>query len=58
MGQENVEITITEKVIIKNIMRKFGNKLSSSNNYLINQMFKFQNFCGIKLCIKNKIMDQ
>ena len=41
MGQENVEITITEKVIIKNIMRKFGNKLSSSNNYLINQMFKF-----------------
>ena len=58
MGQENVEITITEKVIIKNIMRKFGNKLSSSNNYHINQMFKFQKFCGVKLLIKNNIMDQ
>ena len=39
-------------------MRKFGNKLSSSNNYHINQMFKFQKFCGVKLCIKNNIMDQ
>ena len=28
------------------------------NTHDINQTFKFQVFCNIKLCIKNKFMDQ
>ena len=31
---------------------------SKMNSYVINQMFKFQVFCSIKLCTKNKCIDQ
>ena len=52
MNFENLTIGL-HVLIIPSMLPKFKED-QGINSYIINQMFKFQVFYGIKLCTKNK----